>query len=48
LIGILHNAAELKKEKCYDSSEGSDGKTVKELRFFRQLNKSLNLPSLLV
>ena len=32
LIGILHNAAELKKEKCYDSNEGLDGKTVKELR----------------
>ena len=35
LIGILNFASELKKEKCYDSNEASDGKTVKELRFLK-------------
>ena len=32
LLDILRHAAELKKEKCYVTTEGVDGKPVKELR----------------
>ena len=32
LLQILQHAAELKKEKCYVTSEGADGKPGKELR----------------
>lgn len=35
LLGILHHAAELKKEKCYTTTEGANGKPTKELRFVR-------------
>jgi len=33
LLDILRHAAELKKEKCYVTTENVDGKPVKELRY---------------